>query len=615
MLRPLRLLPLVLFVILVAFALWPALTAGPLLSSRYDWRYFESMAEVARRTVAWYRQVPLWNPYSCGGEVDLANPQSLDGAPTFLLTLLFGTAWGFKLALAGYYGLALLGMHKLAQRLGLSTIPSLMSAIAFGLSGYLAVHLSAGHINFAGVALFPFLIYFFDRALVDKELRFILPAAAFAAWIAVFGGTFTPALAGELLLMWVPVAAARRPLSGDDAEATGRFLLRAAGLLSLCGGLALLVGAYRMVPALEFIIDHPRPLFRRTPDTTILPRLFWDLFAWRDLGPLPGRKYWSHEYTARLPQLVAPLVILAIVAQVRAGAAARRLFTALIFVSLLAGLLCLGNFSPAAPWSLLQKLPVLRDLRVPSRHLILLVFFLALLGGIGMQALLGWLARWPRLATLLGGLLVAGAAGDAAYFTNAQFRGVFTVNLPAPAAPPRFFHVQGHWSQMRELIFAGSGVSGCDEEAPLQRAKSIDLGAVPQVRLADETAGTIVAHHGTPNVHTTIVELARTDTRLLINSNWNEHFRLDAESVSRGARLSKKDEAEGRLAVELSRLPPGRHTLQVRYAPRSFAVGLGISLIAWPIFILLFLNPRWRGRRSGTAADTARSPDATSDTT
>src|SRR5688572_12789442 len=97
--RPLRFLPPILFVVLIVAALWPALAAGPLLSSRYDWRYFESMAEVARRTVAWYGEVPLWNPYSCGGEVDLANPQSLDGAPTFLLTLLFGTAWGFKLAM------------------------------------------------------------------------------------------------------------------------------------------------------------------------------------------------------------------------------------------------------------------------------------------------------------------------------------------------------------------------------------------------------------------------------------------------------------------------------------------------------------------------------------
>ena len=43
-------------------ALWPALKDGELWSSRYDWRYFETMSEMARRTVLWYRQLPLWNP-------------------------------------------------------------------------------------------------------------------------------------------------------------------------------------------------------------------------------------------------------------------------------------------------------------------------------------------------------------------------------------------------------------------------------------------------------------------------------------------------------------------------------------------------------------------------
>ena len=40
----------------------------------YDWRYFQAIEEVFRLTVADYHQVPLWNPYICGGEVGLANP-------------------------------------------------------------------------------------------------------------------------------------------------------------------------------------------------------------------------------------------------------------------------------------------------------------------------------------------------------------------------------------------------------------------------------------------------------------------------------------------------------------------------------------------------------------
>jgi len=589
--RPLRWLPLFLFVVLVAAALWPALCAGSLYSARYDWRYFDSMSEMSRRTVVFYRQVPLWNPYSCGGEVDLANPQSLDGAPTFLLTLLFGTAWGFKAAMALYYLLALGGMYKLSRRLELGLFPSLFSAVCYGLCGYLATHLSVGHINFAGVGLFPFLVYCFDRALANW--RWILPAGALMAWVAVYGGTFTPALAGELLLLWATAAAFRS--GGRPGASVAKRLLRAYGLLLACAGVALLLGAYRMLPVLEFIYDHPRPLFRRTPDVSPIWRLPWDLFAWRSYSALPDRKYWAHEYTARLPQVAAPLLLLLpVVAWKRPGW--RRLIAILAVPALVAALLSLGNFSPAAPWSLLQRLPVLRDLRVPSRHLVLLVFFLALLAGIGCQAVLDWLAaRRPAAAAVLGPLLLAIAGLDAAAYTHVLFRGVFTVALPSPREAPPFYHVEGHWSRMRELMFDGYGVLRCDEEAPLQRAVSLDAGNVPQARLVG-SAGTIVEERFSPNVRTATVDLQQEGGLLLLNSNWNEHFRLaGADSQHRIRRI------DGRLAVDLGGLLPGRHTLQVIYAPRSFTVGLVLSLLAWPLALALFFTG-WR------AGSEARSP-------
>lgn len=572
---------LVFFSVLVAAALYPALSDGPLLSMRYDWRYFESMAEVARRSVVWYGQAPLWNPYSCGGEVDLANPQSLVGAPTFLFTLFFGTAWGFKLALALYYLLALGGMYKLAERLGLQAMPALFAAVSFGLSGYLVSHIAAGHINFASVALFPYLVYFFDRAIEDA--KWILPTGALLAWVAVYGGTFTPALAGELLCLWA-LFAVYRPRELPANQSRSRRLLRALLLLFSCALVALLLGAYRMLPALEFIWDHPRPLFRRTPDMTPAWRLLGDLFAFRDYAPLPGRKYWSHEYTARLPQVLAAMLGPALLAAVRP--AWRRVALGLAGLSLLAALLCMGNYAPYAPWSLLQKLPVLRDLRVPSRHLVLLAFFLALLGGIGVQALLTWLEpRHSRVAKVLGVLLVLVASLDAAAFTHLQLRGVFRLRLLPPSAPPPFYHVEGHFSTMRELIFAGHGVLRCDEEAPLQRADALDLSpeASAQARLVDATAGEVLAHLFTPNLRTITLNLRRTDTLLLLNSNWNEHFHI--RRPAQGASIAR---VAGRLAVDLRGLSPGLHTIEVIYRPRSFTVGLALSLFCWPLFWALF---------------------------
>src|SRR3989442_2837004 len=96
-----RWLPL-LFLALAGLAAAPIFRYPRLFASPYDWRYFQTLLEVARRSVLWFHQVPLWNPYSCGGEVLLANPQSQVATPAFLFTLGFGTALGVKLGLLAY---------------------------------------------------------------------------------------------------------------------------------------------------------------------------------------------------------------------------------------------------------------------------------------------------------------------------------------------------------------------------------------------------------------------------------------------------------------------------------------------------------------------------------
>ncbi|MFO0572721.1 MAG: hypothetical protein U1A78_01885 [Polyangia bacterium] len=587
---------------LVGFALWPAWQSGGLWSGRYDWRYFETMTEMARRAVVFYHQVPLWNPYSCGGEVGLANPQSMEGAPTFWFVLLLGTPWGLKVSMALYLVLALFGTAALGRRLGLEPLPSWIAATSFALSGYLAMHLSAGHINFAGVALYPYLVLFFDRA--RQRTEWIIPAGAMAGWIALLGGTFTPAMAGVLLLLWA-VATALGPEPESEAGEPGLLarLGRNLGLLALLGVVALGLSAARMLPTLQFILDHPRPLFRRTPDMTTIYNLVRDLVMFRDLGPLAGRKYWSHEYTARLPLLTLPLlgVTLLGLRRPKPGAPPRRSgertwlvrLWALLIVS---ALLSMGNFSPLAPWSLLQKLPILRDLRVPSRHLVLVTLFAALLAGFGGQAVLGWLRRRsaPQAATKATAVLaiVCGlCALDAAIFFHYSFRGVFTIPLSAPAAATRFFHVQGHWSQMRELMVQhGWGVLGCDEEAPLQRAEQLEVGDVPQARLVDPQAGQVLAERFTPSRREITLELVRGDTLLLINSNWNEHFRAEPA----GAQAVK---VAGRLAIDLRGLGPGRHTVVVKYAPRTFYVGCVVSALSLPLGAALFVLGLRRRRR------------------
>jgi hypothetical protein len=328
-----------------------------------------------------------------------------------------------------------------------------------------------------------------------------------------------------------------------------------------------------------------------------------DLVMFRDLGPLGGRKYWSHEYTARLPLLALPLLALTLLrlrrprptqsAAAEAPSPDERTWLLRLWALLIvSALLSMGNFSQVAPWSLLQKLPILRDLRVPSRHLVLVTLFAALLAGFGSHVVLGRLRRRSaRLATAAGVLLCGLCALDAAIFFHYSFRGVFTIPLSVPGTPTRFFHVQGHWSQMRELMVQhGWGVLGCDEEAPLQRAEQLEVGDVPQARLDDPQAGQVVAERFTPSRREITLELARAGTLLLVNSNWNEHFRAEPATVP-------VVKVAGRLALDLRSLGPGRHTVVVRYAPRTFYIGCLVSALSLPVCVALFVRGARRRRR------------------
>ena len=303
-----------LFLLLVAVAtIAPMLRFASRWAELYDWRYFQAMEEVFRRTVVDYHQAPLWNPYACGGEVALANPQSTAASPTFLLTLLFGTSLGFRLSLIVYLFSALHGAYLLARQHGVSIAGSLVSGLAYGSCGWFAMHLSTGHINFAGAALYPYLLVCYRRAALSDGAPgdasrtawiWILPAGFVLAWMAGLGGTYTVPMAILLLACYATGEAV--------SDRRARPILVGVGI----GVVAFALGAVRLLPLLEFVRDHPRHVKEKDGNNALdVARMF---LAWRNqLAPVAGHEYWWHEYCAHLPYVAVALSL--------AGALAQRL--------------------------------------------------------------------------------------------------------------------------------------------------------------------------------------------------------------------------------------------------------------------------------------------------
>lgn len=607
----------------------------------YDWRYFQTMEEVFRRTVAGYGEVPLWNPYICGGEVALANPQATWAAPTFLLTLLLGTPLGIKLALFVYLLLALDGGYRLARELGVSYVGALVAGLGFGGSGWFALHLSSGHLNFAGAALYPYLLLCYFRGL-ERGWRWLIPGAGALAWMAGLGGTYTTPMAVALLGV-VAVT-----------EAVGRRSWRPVVWAAALGLMALLLGAVRLLPTLEFALAHPRPVNEK--DANELGDMVVAFLRWQPhtVG-VPGHRYWWHEYGCHLSygvlglavvgalrggswrqvgRDVAPLGVMgawglvrlllpeldaqlgryigyrdlyflgwmgALLWATRQGPG-RRLAPLLVFALGVA----VGQAWPYGPWWFLRKLPLYHELRVPSRYLILATLPLVVWAGFGLDRVLGGLPRLGtmrpslmkgmkgmrgmrgmRTAVMAAAVLAVGLEG--AVFWTWAFSGIFVVpqNPPRPPAktpdPLEFYQTKGHLAWMFSSVLAGQGVLNCDEEAPLQRAESLDVGQVEQLRLLDPGAGTVTLGYWSPGRIVAEVDLAR-PTDLLVNENWNEHWMSDGGEVRAVA---------GRLAV---RLPAGRREITLRYRPRSFVVGAAVSAAAWAAALAVFLSRLSRRR-------------------
>src|SRR3989344_1624373 len=64
-----------------------------------NWDLWTFYNEAARKSIIEFHQLPLWNPYYCGGNILLSHPESQVFSPTFLLILLLGTIPGIKVAI------------------------------------------------------------------------------------------------------------------------------------------------------------------------------------------------------------------------------------------------------------------------------------------------------------------------------------------------------------------------------------------------------------------------------------------------------------------------------------------------------------------------------------
>jgi hypothetical protein len=544
--------------ILLSVVAWAEMLRAHPETQNGDGQFFYEMIDAMRVSIIDYHELPLWNPYQCGGVPLWDNPQGVSAAPFLWLTLPLGTTRGIEVWCILHSAIGFVCMWLLARReLGMSRGAALVASAAFAFAGVHNQHLTGGHLAWASYLYYPLALLLWRRA--ERDARCAVGLGILVAWTMHEGGTYPlPHLAlllglETLTRVWPP----RRLV----------FIARAAGIVLVVG---FCVGASRFLPVIDQLRAHARHLGDEHD------RMTWQTLSQVFLAADHGRDVPGQEYAwTEFGDYVGPIILgLSVV-----GICLRGKRTVWMLVPLIGSfLLMLGHQGPWAPWTLL-KLHVypFEQMRVPSRFVACVTVFIAAYAGVAIDAL----AELPMVRRLPGrvagavrvGTVMLGLVGAACVIrVGVEFGAQFFTSKPADV------HVQ----PASRLYLGGRGLAefidqprqhrgrlDCWEEWAFEQGAPLVEGDVPQARATDSKA-TIRSVTRTQNTFTIDVHAAQ-PTRLLINSGYDRGWRSSVGDVVRNGK---------QLAIDV---PTGDHVVLLKYWPHGLTLGFalaGSSLLA-----------------------------------
>lgn len=349
--------------------------------------FYLGMKKFLHDEVMLHGRIPFWNPYLFGGMPFWAHFESTIFYPLgFLFWFLepvraYGLTMFMHLALAGIF------MYVLARSLSIGRFGAFAAAAIFVCNGFVMAILFLGHLcPIQSYVWLPLVLYCLNRS-IASPYPWMYAALAGAFWgIQILAGApqdaFYTFLAGCLFLTCTfPFGSQfRQPLSRRFATFLIFFLI-GAGLASV-----------QIIPAFELINESVRAkldtyematLASYPPQgimTALMPGFFGSYAegtTW--VANIPWSIPQQNLYTGILPLMLLSFISLKNPAQKRGV-----LFAGLLaFVSLI---LALGHNTPI--YKAVFLLPGFDRFRAPSKILVLFVFSMALLAGLGLDRLL-----------------------------------------------------------------------------------------------------------------------------------------------------------------------------------------------------------------------------------
>ena len=542
------------FLLIALVTVWPLLSNAGSMSTFRDEQALLPYEEAARKTVLEFHQLPLWDPYYCGGMDMLGTPQSRFASPTFLLTLLFGTLRGQALTAFLMFYLGLEGTFRYARSRGATHLGAGLAAPMFALSGYFANSIALGWYQFFGFQLIPWAAYGLRRAMRGDRWGAAIVAISLG-WIVGFGGTYPAPIAAVWLAfeLGAEIAAA---FPEKDEKLDRKRIERALTVAAICAAFALGVAAFRLWPV-AYSLTVARRVMGGAPGNRPLP-ILKALFL--QIAPDD-----DGEFPINGTFLIGALCAVAVGAGVTRRRAAPMVVGAALSIWLTA-----GYAAKLSIFAALKLLPVYSTLRYPERFLLTFTLTVATLAAFGvshLQAMVVRKKKWaPALLVLASFLLIAnlGPLVKNTYVAT-NLRGLAAPPQPIDAPPNDFHQARGTRWLAAYYPAIDRGCLSCYEAYPVPQSALLRADLKQEETFQDPTAGTVKRTSWSPNAITLDVD-AQKAGRILVNQNWHAGWRTSVGEIV---------DEKGLLGIDV---PAGKTSLTLRFLPREAWGGLAITI-------------------------------------
>ncbi len=524
-----------------------------------DWDFSMQLQWTAYDSIVHFHQLPLWNPFKCGGMPLFGNPQSHFLTPWFILTLLFGPIIGLHLEVIIAFITAWLGTYVLGRILALRPLAAAGAACAFAASSWLNLHAAEGHMVFLPIAYTPWIIALAIMGSAPGKTAAAIAAGALLALTFFEGGGYPPVFIG-LMLSVVMLAMCLTRLS-----------LRPAWALIIVGVFAAGFAAIKVLPAYALISAAPRPTESAYSNTwTVIGTA---LFSRNQDHMRFSPNYWGfHESGAYLGLFTIP----ALIGLCRPRRALPWLAAIIVIVEL-----ARGDIGPNSLWVYLHQLPVGSSMRLPSRFLMMATLAVGVLAGLGFDAML---SRWRILSAIAMALLAAALIDNFLVVTSNLHYALGNQVEPDPVQQTfRQYRLDGWAGNMYRVTRQNMGILHCYEytDWTTSAASADEPGYRGEQYM--KGAGSVRPLEWSPNVLRFEVDTPA-PSALVINQNYDPSWRV----TSGAGNVYSEGDLIG------VRVPAGKTRITLRYVSIPAIVGAIISLFTMCVTVIVIRYDRAR---------------------